>query len=223
MYEPIYDEVHRMHEISTDPTVANKLSRQKGHRERLLCGDCETQLSAYERYASLVWHGGADVKFQKHGRQTLMTSLDYAKFKLFELSVLWRAGVASGDFFQAVQLGDRHASSLRAMIQTENPGKPHEYGCLTCMVISDDLEGRLVDMILTPERFRIDGHTAYRLLFGSALWCFIVSNHSTSFARKRLFLQTDGSLLVPVIKAEETELFTRLARVLVQQGKVPSK
>lgn len=220
MYKPIYDDKHRLHELSSDPHVANKLTRQKGLRERLLCQECEGHLSVYERYASMVWHGGAGVTFEKRGRLTIMNSLDYETFKLFEISILWRAAVASGEFFGAVKIGNKHESTLRKMIRQADPGEPHEYGCITFVVISDDVEGKLVHMILTPERIRMYGHTAYRFLFGSVCWIFIVSSHSSSFSGQNMFLQTQGSLLVPVVKAEETELFTQLARVFSQQGKL---
>lgn len=222
MYKPIYDDKHRMHEISTDPKVPNRLNRQKGMTEPLLCEQCESVLSAYERYVSLVWGGGSGAIFEKRGWGTIISSLDYAKFKLFQMSVLWRAAISTIPFFKDIRIGNKHESRLREMLSAAEPGEPHEYGCLMVAIISDDLEGKTVDVVLTPERIaRLDGHAAYRFIFGSAGWVFVVSNHTANFRWKGHFLQRDGTIMVPVIKAEETDLFTRLAQVFIEQQKVP--
>src|SRR5437762_9442510 len=74
---------------------------------------------------------------------------DYARLKLFLLSILWRVGVATGDFFRAVDLG-RHTKQLQQMLLTENPGEPDEYGCLITRFIPErDVP---VERILIPPR-----------------------------------------------------------------------
>jgi hypothetical protein len=222
MYKPIYDEKHRIHAMSTDPNLPNRHDRQKGIRERLLCQDCETILSVYEGYASKLWYGGADVHFEKRNWGTYMSHIEYSKFKLFQRSILWRAAVSLLEYFKEIQIGAKHEQRLREMIRANDPGEPHEYGCLMCAIISDDLEGKTVNAVLTPERIsRIDGHTAYRFIFGGAGWVFLVSSHAASFRGRPLFLQRTGTLHVPVVKAEETGFFTGLAKTLVKLGKVP--
>jgi len=50
-----------------------------------------------------------------------------------------------------------------------------------------------------PERLstKIDGHTAYRAVFGGLFWLFIVSNHSSRVPHE-VFLSENGNL--PVFK-----------------------
>jgi hypothetical protein len=51
-----------------------------------------------------------------------------------------------------------------------------------------------------PERLptKLDGHTAYRAIFGGLFWLFIVSNHSARLPQE-MFLSKEGRL--PVFKA----------------------
>jgi hypothetical protein len=127
----------------------SETNRQTGFWERLLCKTCEAKFSRYETYAAnhllnadLTPPTGSAraMKFLKVG--------DYARLKLFLLSILWRVGIATGDFFRGVDLG-KHTNQLQQMLLTENPGEPDEYGCLITRFIPErDVP---VDRILTPQ------------------------------------------------------------------------
>ena len=52
MYSGIYDnDPKRFYEIRIDDDEAKSRIQQKGQLEYLLCGECETKLSLYEKYA----------------------------------------------------------------------------------------------------------------------------------------------------------------------------
>ena len=60
--------------------------------------------------------------------------------------------------------------------------------------------------VYPPERLptKMDGHTAYRAVFGGLFWLFIVSNHSSRVPHE-MFLSENGNLPVfkvggPVVK-----------------------
>lgn len=120
LYESLYDEKHRLHVLSVLPDQPN-WREQKGLRERLLCEACEQLLSPWERYASLVLKGGVPLAYRREGNVVFISGLDYRQFKLFQLSVLWRAGISSLPFFSKVKLG-KHAETLRKCLLTGNPG-----------------------------------------------------------------------------------------------------
>jgi len=60
---------------------------------------------------------------------TWVSGIDYAPFKLFQLSTLWCAAVAKGEFFSRVALGP-HGETVRQMLLGGDPGEPWQYGCL---------------------------------------------------------------------------------------------
>ena len=108
----------------------SETNRQTGFWERLLCKRCEMKFSIYETYATnhLLSAKLTPPTDSAHALEFLKIR-DYPRLKLFLLSILWRVGVAAGDFFRGVNLGN-HANRLQQMLLTENPGEPDEYGCL---------------------------------------------------------------------------------------------
>ena len=131
-HKDLYDEKGRIHELSTDPKVRNRHDRQKGIRERILCGDCEQRLSVWEKHASTFLNGKAESLLRSENRIERVDVRDYKKFKLFQLSLLWRAGVASDKEFEEVRL-NKHEEILRRMILRGDPGSPCDYGCVVAL------------------------------------------------------------------------------------------
>src|SRR5574337_1403481 len=89
LYKSLYDELHRFHVLSLIPDQGNSL-KQKGIREPLLCQGCEQKFSVWERYASLALEGGVDLTYRRERNLVYISGLDYAKFRLFQLSIVWR-------------------------------------------------------------------------------------------------------------------------------------
>jgi hypothetical protein len=113
LYETLYDDKHRLQVLSVIPEKGN-WREQKGLRERLLCDRCEQRLSVWERYASLVLKGGVPLTYRREGSVVLLSELDYLPFRMFQLSILWRAGVSSLEFFKNVQLGAARRSASKS-------------------------------------------------------------------------------------------------------------
>ncbi len=95
LYKALYDDKHRFFEISSNPDKKTSF-QQKGLREKLLCDACEQRLSIWEQYTCKLLHGGvAQTYSQCSDDHFYLEELDYKKLKLFQLSVLWRAGLSS--------------------------------------------------------------------------------------------------------------------------------
>ena len=88
----------------------------------MLCQSCETKLSKWETYARGLLTGGTLLQYRREGTITWVEGIDYSRFKLFQLSILWRAGVTTREFFSKVTLGP-HAERLREMLLAEDPGE----------------------------------------------------------------------------------------------------
>ena len=97
LYKPLYDEKHRFHMLAAQG--AFDTVEQKGLREKLLCLQCERRMNKYETYVSRVFNGTEPIKVETHGRLTYLSELKYDLFKLFGMSILWRAGVSQLPFF----------------------------------------------------------------------------------------------------------------------------
>ena len=192
LFRALYDEKNRFHVISTDEAERNRY-RQQGPYEPLLCAVCEQQFSRYERYASLALSGGIELECQFDGTAISLSGLDYRLFRLFQLSVLWRASVSRLDFFRNVALGP-HEELLRVALLNEDPGSSHRYGCIMCALVH---AGKVQqDLVLQPTRVRFSGTVGYQFIFGGLVWLYVVSGHRTKMGIESGFLQEDGRAVI---------------------------
>lgn len=198
-FKQLYDETHRYFAMSNSRGERIHLL-QKGLREELLCPDCESRISSYESHACAVLYGGAEITVEKLGNTLRIAEIDYRKFKLFLLSMLWRLGVTSLPVFQGIKLGS-HEDKLRAKLLDENPGEPWEYGCLITGLLH---EGQVFKELITPPGLaRLDGHHIYTTAIGGFLFSFFVSNHKPAQGEDA-FVQKDGTLTI--LRKEFTEV-----------------
>lgn len=193
-YKPIYDKKNRFFKISTDPSKKN-LILQKGLREKLLCKECETELSKYEKYVSELIYKGKDAKVSVKGKEIYLRNLDYKKIRLCFLSILWRLSISSQDTFKGVALG-LHENKIKDLILRRDPGKTDQYGLLC---IAPLIDGKFCsDLIMQPARIRLDSHITYWLVMGGLIYIFYVSTHSIPKAIRKGFIQEDGSWVITV-------------------------
>jgi hypothetical protein len=170
-------------------------TRQTGYQERLLCEECENQFSRYETYAS-NWLLSAKLPPPKEPRELLYVHKvdDYAKLKLFLMSLLWRVSVAKGEFFRCVKLG-RHEEELRQMLHAQNPGEPDEYGCLITQLLPEN-EIPVERFLAMPAMARVDGHNGCLLAFRGFAFQYYVSRHRIPEGVRRAFLNRSGEIII---------------------------
>lgn len=216
-FKPLYEKVGNSFRFNVVPldNSQNLRYKQKGLTEKLLCINCEKQLSIYEDHARRVFYGGIGI-WIKNGNPIEISGIDYSKFKLFQLSILWRASVSNLDFFQGVQLGP-HEESIRLMIKNENPGIQLKYPCIFVMILMGN--SNPVDaFIYQPEMLRIDGQRAYRFIFGGCFWLYFVSKHTNRISFPEYVIRENGTLFIPLKRSEETEFFRVLSSNIVKRG-----
>lgn len=190
-YKPIYEEdPKRYFGVSTDSSERID-HRQKGIWDRLLCGDCEQHLSRWESYASTLLYQKAQVEEISVGLRVV--NVEYKTFKLFLLSLLWRAGATGRKEFSEVSLGP-HEEKLRKMLIESEPGPPEKYGCMP--VLCPEYKDLLQKMIISPDTVKVRAHHVVRFLLGGIFWNFFVSSHTPSIASENVFLTKNGDLTI---------------------------
>lgn len=195
LYKPLYDVNHRFFVLSTDVNK-RRGTRPKGIYERLLCHECEQRFSKWEGYARDVFYN-LPLKSVEDNRAVIFSGLQYTPFKLFQMSLIWRASIASRPEAHRIDLGP-HTERIRKMLFEDRPGEVYEYGSILMLpALGQEL---MQQFIYPPESLptKLDGHSAYRAVFGGLFWLFIVSNHSDRLPHKEVFLSKDGHL--PVFK-----------------------
>jgi hypothetical protein len=173
LYKPTYDGAHRALELRREEQAGRFI--QKGHRERLLCERCEGQLSRYEKYFKEVWFDRKALpsRLEPGIHVHTVDGLDYRLFRLFHLSLLWRASISEQDFFEHVALG-AHEDAIRRLLLGDDPAQPELYHWMAAAIMHE--EGAWDHMIMQPVVRRIDDRTTYVFLFAGCLWFYFVSN-----------------------------------------------
>lgn len=194
LYKRVYDAKGRF-QIFSELKDRPSGYKQKGIREYLLCEKCEGKIGVWEKYVKELLFDrapkGVDFfdRIEFHG-------VDYHKFKLFQLSLIWRMDVTSLDDFIAVNLGPRHSEHLRSMLDRCDPGEPYEYGCWlihgACQI--EEIGNAIVLPTSSPRK--IMGHVCYRTVLGGFFWGFYVSSHMDQFTPEDIFMTKAGTLPV---------------------------
>lgn len=216
-YKCTYSSSHKISVVSTGKISKEFLNLQKGLRQRLLCEDCEQLFSAWEKYVREAIFGGTPLKIMSNDRLIKIDGLDYSKFRLFGLSLIWRASVSTNQFFENIDLGS-HEEIIRKKLLQNEPGDENEYAIVLSAVKIDNAP--IIDLVMKPEELSENGFTYLRFFLGSFIWLFVISDDASAFRLNEFFLKRDGSILIPKMEAGHTELFREFSRGVFSQGEI---
>jgi hypothetical protein len=210
-YDPKDPKKKKMLNLPSDPKRRLEWP-QKGVRERLLCAGCEQHLNRMgERYASGVLKRMDALSIPPGQRSATITGVEYAPFKLFTMTQLWRAGVARGVMWQKVRLGPQE-EKLRTMLLNEDPGTPNQYACAITKVPAS--LGPLSRAVVPFGGTRYGGHRVYEFVARGHSWMFVASDQFKGFEEPDLILSEKGDL---PIHSDPTGSFELRASMLVKQ------
>lgn len=204
VFKPIYDHRHKVVQVGKHE---RSKTLQKGWRERLLCEDCEARLNPYETDFANQWFENPSLPDRITEEAHLVRGIDYKRFKLFHVSILWRSSVSSLPFFEAVSLGPKWEGIAREMLLDEDPGPPSVFP-IYAMALCDSDGSRVGSRVLWDTMMnRIRGQRVYYFLFGGCIWHYVVSNHWPSDYQvfclresgEMLFLRTDVNTYQPIV------------------------
>jgi len=220
MYRPLYNKEGRYQIISMQNGNVLK-EPQKGIYEKLMCDKCDNKIiGSYEDHASKIIFSDnkktVDSIKTKYG--LLIHGLDYRLFKLFQISLIWRASITTRPEIYKINLGP-HADKMRMMLLNGDPGEVYEYGVILYLFPNSSKE--MIDFILPPVKLhqKISGHQVYRAIFNGLMWVFYVSSHLKNFPNKECFLSREGYL--PMIDSGNIgeEYIKNMAKDLIQKKK----
>ena len=169
LWKPLFDDEQTPQAHSAAPTFNEKKTPVGVYDTGILCAHCESIFSPWDDYAQkiLLSKPIEEQYVIKNGRKIayIETAIDYAKLKLFFISLLWKAAVSNHYFFSRVNVGP-FEPQLRRMILKGDPGGPDTFA-----VVISKCENRLGSIVLNPQaerwgeinyyRFYVAGYMVY--------------------------------------------------------------
>ena len=136
------------------------------------CGASEGRRASWETvpYDGAVWLPPAA---EPRPFQVLrVQGCDYAAWRLFQLSVLFKMAKSSLEAFSRASLGDDEGI-VREMLRRSDPGEPTDYPCFMYILTVNNQPMR--GFMNTPFQNRFRGLPAIELAFGGLGWFFILA------------------------------------------------
>lgn len=203
MYSGIYDQdPKRFYEIKIESEETKSSIQQKGQREYLLCGKCESKLSKYEKYADENLYGKnnngktvlVNASMTQNGRVFLyeFEGFDYTSMKLFLDSLLWRLMVSQT--IATPEYSDEIKEKLRISLNNEAPLNEDEFPCIIQSIMTSPGE-ILKGFILSPREKKHEKRIILGVLIDGYEYNFYVSKELPNDPIKS-FLQKNGKLNV---------------------------
>jgi hypothetical protein len=180
--------------------------RKHGLIERLLCAKCEQRFCALEDYAKKFFYGKSNpirLQLPPPSGDFSFYPTDYKKLKLFQLSLLWRASEAKGEFFSEVKISDQHREKLRTMLLAGEPGHDFQYPCSMGRLVVNDSS---VNELFVEYRIAIEtgffapivhdheSWTSFMFTMGGLTWHFCICDHGVPEILHNSYLKEDGRL-----------------------------
>lgn len=140
MYRGIHNDKGQMSVINSDHPYQRKTAQSGAHERYVLCASCDNEvLGSLERYASNYLYrqpfltNTVDFK-QIHLKLDISAieclNINYNKFKLFLLSLLWRASIADEGMFGNFKLHTDAEEFLRKAIKEDHVVNEAVFPCV---------------------------------------------------------------------------------------------
>lgn len=187
--------------VFTSNKVGSRRPTQKdGPKPYLLCENCEQKFNDwYEKPFKEMWHDNPCYPPVLHEGLIEMQIPNYRDFKLFHLSVLWRAYAAAliegkNSIWNQVDL-HCHEPRIRSMIMNRDPGKLSDYPISGIFpVYAWNPDGQIKDFMSNPFQTRKYGMYFINMFFAGVEWQYSISGHlHHEFAR--YCLQENGRFI----------------------------
>ncbi len=129
-----------------------------------VCHGCENSFGPYDDYGVKFVRKYKDGETGKplegdsfeHG---FIADVDYARLKLWILSMLWRADACDHEFFDKIKLGEQWRKKLTASVRRQSPGSDDDFAVMASL-FDEDIFGS--DMLQQPVRTRLEDRNFYK-------------------------------------------------------------
>ena len=140
------------------------------------------------------------IKYLGHDME-LMTvkGLSYKEYKLFLISILWRAHVSKNIFFKKIHIPDLEPI-IRNKLINDDPGTEDDFKI--AVVGIRRANGQLSDFVLEPDMRRENNSHFVHFIIGGFIYFIELKENSGFTLMDRYFLKQSGDMEIPLLSGE---------------------
>ena len=192
----------------------------------LLCQKCETKISKLESYAEKVLYGSSNIPMPKAEPTNdpllqEVINIDYKTFKLFLLSVLWRASKSKHEFFKHVKLGEQHEQTLKGMLLTEDPGDEQTYPI--ALIMPKGPVGKDVGILPPFKSKNQENATRYIFIIAEVVYVFHISAHGIDELQSLATIKKNNTMQVVFVPTKRSDFYLQLYSVKEEIRQIKAK
>ncbi|MES2113197.1 MAG: hypothetical protein V4577_30885 [Bacteroidota bacterium] len=223
MYKGMYDEKGRLYVINSQDLTKHRTVQSGSHQQYIFCSECDNvRIGQLERYASNHLYrkpyledgddfkqinvpGGIQVIHCEH--------LDYNQFKLFLLSLLWRASISTESVFENFKLSCEEEEFLRE--------------CIYDQAVVDEMV--FPSVLLTSSGATLDENFIavdasrpgmVKFYINSFVYTFYLSENKKDETTRQLAIGMDHKMgIMKVSRAQWNEIRTSIINATISAGK----
>jgi hypothetical protein len=201
--------------VPSAPDVHPGRTRRGVYDRELVCGPCEAEFSPWDDYANRLLRkepGEHDYTYVDGEPQVyIIRTYDYAKLKLFFVSLLWRVSESNQSFCEHVSIGPKHTARLRQMIRNGEPGEPEEYSVFLVRLTHHDDAHKTV---MSPQLRRHKSVRFWRFQFAGYMCDIKVDRRPTPPPLCRWIMAPGERLRVIIVPFSKTPEFKDCVRAV---------
>jgi hypothetical protein len=208
MYKGIYDNNHKLLLTNLDDLKKEKLVPTGFYEKDILCIECDRDIiGKYESYASTAIYGDLSNRGLKISRNISpdglefidIENIDYVKFKLFILSIVWRASISTLPFFKIISLG-KHEENLRNMIFNGDAKNDSDYE--VAMITMGETNEILRKVVVEPRRVKDSGNTFCSFLINGFFYFINISSYNKLDFIVKSKIKQDNTMSISILRGQ---------------------
>lgn len=169
----------------------------------ILCNRCDNEvLGKFESYAAKILYQNSDLDFIKeeddHIINFMFRGIDFTKFKLFLVSILWRASISTQPMFSEISLGEEYEEIARKMLFENDPGPKDLFA--TCIMGLKTTENLALRTIVAPRKLIADQNTQYMFWINGFFYWYNVSPYNMEDVFTRTPIDENNEMTIGILK-----------------------
>ena len=178
------------------------VSTQESWAEVMFCGSCEDRMNEFDSYVASFTYSpkrvGATVGKSAAGYRRY-TGIDYVKFRLFQLSLVYRAALSQREAYLHISLSPEHVEMVRTSILSRKVFSDFVIGCRMALLWNPVRAEVFRGHIAVPKaRLERQSEIVY-FIFGGFCWEFHLPKFGYKARKEGHYIKPNGTLLVPII------------------------